>query len=129
MATAMTLIERLENDRHLGFEPKPRYHAHGDFVTYFDSADRCVARRLNSLVTVYTSIADGRFVGCKVKGVKRLLQEMKAFEVMATDGKIAMRFFFYTAAISEGEGKQELRDLADRFGNASLPLDEVCTAA
>ncbi len=56
-----------------GFTPKPYYSTVGDCIIYYATNEDCYARRLNSLLTVFLSMETNKVIGCKVKGVKRVI--------------------------------------------------------
>lgn len=59
----------LDEAKHRGFVPRPRYYELGDYLTYFWREDRCLATRVDKHLTLYHSIADEELVGLKISGV------------------------------------------------------------
>lgn len=128
MEATISLVERLKTDAHRGFNSRPRYYEHGDFVTYFISPKRCKAKRINSLITIYVDVENAELVGCKVKGIGRLMSTLKAACVIATDGKVVMGMLFLSAAALEDEHKEQVLELASKFGQAEVPLEQKVAA-
>lgn len=62
----------------------------GDFLTVYFSDDDAYTRRIDDLVTVYYSEATNELVGCKVKGVRRLVDEMGSLGVTLTSDEISV---------------------------------------
>jgi hypothetical protein len=129
METPRTVVEWLKTAKHRGFNPRPRYYSHGDYVTYFLRPDRCIERRINSLITVYVDEKTRtELVGCKIKGIKKLMANLAFF---ATDGKVVMGMLILSAGFEESaepEKREALRELLSRFGSARLP-EEMPQAA
>ena len=62
------------------FRPQPYYNVTGDFLTFHWAADDCYAHREDDLLTVYLSMRTHKPVGCKIKGVNRvILNELPSF--------------------------------------------------
>ncbi len=61
-----------------GFKAVPHYFPGEDFVTYYHRDERCYSRRVDSLLTVYLSLETHQLVGCKIKGVRQLLERVSA---------------------------------------------------
>ncbi len=88
------LTEYLSEHPNKGFHPIPFYSELGDFVTYYARDERCFERRVDDLLTVYLSMATKELVGCKIKGVKHLLQTAGNFLVSIGSGQVKLAFFF-----------------------------------
>jgi hypothetical protein len=56
-----------------GFRARPYYSVAGDCVIFYASNERCHAKRINELLTVYVSVESDKAIGCKIKGVRRLI--------------------------------------------------------
>jgi hypothetical protein len=88
------LTEYLREHPCKGFQPVPFYSELGDFITFFARDERYSERRIDDLLTVYLSPDAQELVGCKIKGVKHLLQTAGNFFVSVDSGKIKLAFFF-----------------------------------
>jgi len=88
------LMDYLKTHPCKGFRPAPRYSAPGDFVTFYFREERAFARRVDDLLTVYLSMETKELVGCKIKGVKHLLQTAGSLFVSIDAGKVRLAFFF-----------------------------------
>src|SRR5437764_1273068 len=69
-----------------GFRPIPHYFAAGDFVTYYFRNERCYAQRVDELLTVYLGQGTNELVGCKIIGVKHILETASTFGVTVHEG-------------------------------------------
>jgi len=101
------LSEYLAGNPPRGFRPGPHYFPTGDYVTLFIKDERGHAERVDDLLTVYLSLATGELVGCKIKGVKRLLAELGAFGLTVDLKDVPLALFFVL-------GKATAKDPAQR---------------
>ena len=88
------LKEYLKTHKSKGFHPVPHYSALGDFATFYFRDERAYAERVDDLLTVYRSMQTKELVGCKIKGVKHLLQTAGQFFVSIDAGNVKLAFFF-----------------------------------
>src|ERR1041385_1975564 len=95
---AENLTEYLQNHKRTGFKPVPQYFAHGDFLTYYFKDERCHAKRIEDLLTVYLSIATEELVGFKIKGVKHIINHAGNFGVLVGANEIRPGLFFFVGA-------------------------------
>lgn len=66
-----------EKKREIGkFKPIPQYFEAGDYLTVFFAEDIPHAIRVDGLLTIYVSDESGELVGCKIKGVSRLVENI-----------------------------------------------------
>ena len=57
------------------FSPYTHYTRDGDCLHIYVSETEAIRRRVDDVLTVYESRKDGEFVGCLIKGVRRLLRD------------------------------------------------------
>ncbi len=69
------LDEYLKGKEASGFSPQPHYFEDGDYISVFFNAERCYAVSLNKFLTVYYSFDTDDLVGCKINGVRQLIQQ------------------------------------------------------
>jgi hypothetical protein len=127
---AQNLTEYLATNKPEGFRPVPHYFPQGDFVTYYFRNDPCYAQRLDDVITVFLAFGSDELVGCKIKGVKQILQSAGNFDVTIDDGAIKLGIFFFVgAAVAKDEAQkkryEELRRVAK---NVTLDRRELETA-
>ena len=104
---AQDLMEYLKAHPPEGFKPVPHYFPQGDFVTYYFRKDPCFAQRVDDLLTVYLAFDTKELVGCKIKGVKHILQTAGDFGVSLDDGAVRLGvFFFVGASLAKDEGQR-----------------------
>jgi hypothetical protein len=71
---AMTLMEYLEGKECREFIPRPHYFQDGDYVTYFATDELAFEERIDQLLTIYRCMETNALIGCKIKGVRRILE-------------------------------------------------------
>ena len=62
----------------------------GDFLTVYFSDEDAYTRRIDDLVTVYYSELTNELIGCKIKGVRRLLNEMGSLGITLASEQISV---------------------------------------
>ena len=123
MATDLTsLLDELGPGE---FQPIPSYFADGDYLTfYFEDVD-CYGERVDELLTIYREMTTDRLVGCKIKGVRRILDEAGKFGVRieGPDG-VNLSFLFLTGGIKkEGRTREQYQELGVRTSDVPLPQE------
>lgn len=129
---APTLKDYLKAHEPDEFRAVPHYFPTGDYLTYFVSDERCRAKRLDDVVTVYLADDTDRLVGCKVKGVRHIVKQAKEFGVWVDGGDIRLGVLFYPGAApdrADSEPRMKwydlLKELADvRVDPRALALAE-----
>ena len=124
---AQNLSEYLEEHPCKGFDPVPHYSAAGDYVSYFFRNERCFAQRLDELVTVYLAMDSRELVGCKIKGVRHILETAGKLGVSLDGGDLRLGLLFLPGAVnaSEVEHKQRYDELARLTRDAVVKREEV----
>jgi hypothetical protein len=94
------LMQYLEGKTSQGFTRRPYYSPDGDFLVYYVHPDEAIAERVDDLLTVYRSMETREFVGCKIKGIRRLVETLRNFGVSieAEDSSLTLSILFLTAA-------------------------------
>lgn len=98
---APTLTEYLRAHQPGGFRAVPHYFPSGDYLTYFVADERCHAKRIDDVMTVYLADGTDRLVGCKVKGVSHILKTAGTFGVRVDGDGIRLGFFFFAGAAAD----------------------------
>jgi hypothetical protein len=106
---AQDLDEYLKTHRPKGFRAAPHYSAQGDFVTYYFRNDPCFAQRVDDILTVFLAFDSKELIGCKIKGVKHILQTAGDFGITVDDGDIQLGLFFFVGASMAKEESQKKR--------------------
>jgi hypothetical protein len=113
----MKLNDYLKTAKAEGFVRKPFYSAEADTLTYFLEDTEYYAKRLDDLVTVYRSTSDDRFVGCKIKGCRRMIERLGEFDVLIPDGGDYYLGPFFLAGMAEAD--EDKRPDYEELGRAT----------
>lgn len=104
------------------FKPCAHYDADADTVTVFLSNEPEYAKRLNSRVTIYLSDENDQLVGCRVKGVRSVLEDIGSFDVSISHGKVKLRMLF-VALHGVFSPDPHARDVYRKIGQATRQSD------
>jgi len=125
-----TLSEYLSTHKPAGFRSEATYFVDGDFLTYFLSNDPYYAERYDDMLTMYKSETTGELIGCKLKGVKLLVDKMGEFSFSVTDGKVKLGPLLVTAAmVSRKDSREIYRKLASKMSGAEATFPHPQLAA
>lgn len=107
--------------------PLPTYSKLGDFLSLYFSDIPAYSERVDETLTIYRSMSDGEVVGCKIKGVSLLAQNVANIFRMQ-DGEVEIRLLLLNAA-----GPQKARhfyyDLGGKCEGIKVPLREILPKA
>ena len=78
----MKLNEFLNESQYEGFHAQPYYSPESDTLTFFEKDREHYAERVDSLLTVFLDVETGELVGCKIKGVRRVLDVLSKFNIL-----------------------------------------------
>lgn len=125
--TATTAFEYWASLPSTEFASTPHFYGEEDFLTYFVNENRCFARRVSEVVTVYVDAETGELVGCKVKGIRGILGNIRGFHVRVSDGTTTLGLLFLSLLAEAPEGEKEtLRGAAEKFGGVPVPSQALC---
>ena len=116
-----TLTDFLKGKKVKGFESRPIYSADGDFLSLYLSDEDSYSERVDDLLTVYLSVKNDALVGCKIKGVRRLLKTLGDFGVSVRDEDISVSLLFLAATISSPDRGDRYRQLGIQSRNLKIP--------
>jgi len=110
-----------ENAPQSDFVPCAHYDSDSDAVTFYFSNEPDYRKRLNTRVTIYLSDATHELVGCRIKGVRRVLEDIGWFDVSIKHGRARLDILFlplHEAFADDEDARQfyrKLGDMARRF--------------
>lgn len=114
------------------FEPCAHYDADADSLTFFLSNEPEHAKRLNSRVTIYLSDESDELVGCRIKGVRSVLEDIGSFDVSISHGKVKLRLLFvalHGVFSPDPDARDIFRQIGQAIGQSDLELElPGCTA-
>ncbi len=116
-----TLTDFLKGKKAKEFESRPIYSADGDFISLYLSDEDSYAERVDDLLTVYLSVKNDTLVGCKIKGVRRLLKTLGDFGVSVQDEDISFSLLFVAATLSSPEKGDRYRQLGLQSRHSRIP--------
>lgn len=119
------------------FTPAPFFETDSDSLIFYARNERSHRKRLNSVLTLFLSTDDDSLVGCEVKGVTRILRQVKllkasGFGVLVQDHKIKLAVFlaFALAPAPEDPALEErYEDDLEELGNTDVDFPELACAA
>jgi len=105
------------------FRPYSRFNREADALTFYFKGDRDYSQRLNDHVTLFLSIETNELVGCRVKGVSGILEDLPNYlKVEHEKTKLSILFFAFRGS-ADDDGRKALNDLAR--ASDDLMLDEA----
>lgn len=110
------------------FSSEPRYSELGDFLTIFFNDAPAYSERVDAVLTVYRSMANGDIVGCKIKGVSALAENVANIFSMQ-DGEVEIRLLLLNAAGPKKESRHFYYDLGAKCGQIAIPLRTILKRA
>jgi hypothetical protein len=127
MATGMTELEQYlrENAPSGEFAPCAHYDEDSDALTLYLSNEPDYRERLNSRVTVYRSMETDELVGCRIKGVRAVLEDLGWFDVAINDGKnkLSMLFVaFHGTFATDEQGRKVYRKIGEAIRSADIEV-------
>ncbi len=116
------LTNYLKGKKPKGFVSRPICSADGDFLSIHLRDEDAYSERVDELLTVYLSVENDSLVGCKIKGVRRLLKTLGDFGVGVRDEDVGLNLLFLAgAAISSPRKRARYREMGRRAGNLRIP--------
>lgn len=96
------------------FRPYAYYGEEEDAFTFYFREAADYAKRLNSRVTVFLSLDDHELVGCQIKSVRSVLDDLGRFDVSIEDHKgtkLSMLFWAFRGTIEDPEAEELYRSV------------------
>lgn len=130
MANETTLREYLSGRKCKSFNPVPHYFQDGDFLTYYFDSSPCYEQRVDDLLTIYLSLANDELVGCKIKGVRRLVNQDGGLGVQIEDENVSLLVLIERAQKQSPEADEDkYRQVSQLAKSATIPSRELPLAA
>lgn len=108
------------------FQPYAYYDADSDALMFFISNEPEHGKRLNSRVTIYLSDETDELVGCRIKGVHSVLEDIGSFDVSISHRKIKLTMLFaalHGKFAEEPESRNMYRHIGRHVGKSDLEID------
>jgi hypothetical protein len=102
------------------------YHSkEADALTVYFEGDADYSKRLNDHITLYLSIDTDEIVGCRIKGVKGIIEDLPNF-IRVNHGSVELSLLFWAfRGGADQEESEKINDLARLGTERKMTLDPV----
>lgn len=125
--TEMTLREYMQENDVGEFQSTPQYFRDGDFLTVFFSDDIAHSQRIDDTLTIYVSDRTKEMVGCKIKGIRQLVENVRSLIEVEHDG-ISMELILLSAVGSKPP-KEMYYDVREKAKGLKFDASQLAKAA
>ena len=125
MVKESDLLKKLrENAPARQFVPYCYLNEGADALTVCFEGDADYSERLNDHVTLYRSLDTKEIVGCRIKGIEGILEDLPNF-IEVKDGRIQLRIVFWAfrGTAENEESVEAINDLARAASEHGLVLE------
>ncbi len=118
---ATDVIEFLEQQNwDTQFQPYVEMSPEADALTFYFKPDADYSERLTDHVTLYRSVKSNELVGCRIKGIKGIIEDLPNFlHVDHAGAKLSLVFLAFRGGL-DGEGRDAFKQLAEAAGDRTL---------
>lgn len=116
-------LQSLQSKKRPKFKSVPHYNRLGDFLSVFFSDTPTYAERVDDVLTVYRSMTNHELVGCKIKGVS-LLAENVSNLFRIEDDQVEIQLLLLNA-IGPKMPQHFYYELGAKFGSMKIPLKQM----
>ena len=104
------------------FRPYVEISPESDSLTFYFKPDADYSQRLTDHVTLYRSIESNLLVGCRIKGIRGILDDLPNFLHVDHQGaKLSMVFWSFRGGLDD-EARDTFKQLADAAGDMPLQM-------
>ena len=110
------------------FTPCAYYGPEEDALMFYFRNDPDYSRRINKWLTLYLAMDSDELVGCQVKGVGRVLEDIGSFGVDVTHKKVNVRIIFLAflgAAIDDPKARDIYKQLGEAAADSEVEVPEL----
>lgn len=121
MATTEQELKSLLEIEPMGdFQPYCEYSKEADAITVYFKSDRDYLKRLTDHVTLYLSADTNEIIGCRLKGVSGILEDLSNYVTVNHGGvELSLLFLSYRGIPDEGT-RQAFNELVKKAGKMVL---------
>lgn len=114
MGSKFNLKEFLrENPPAKQFVPYMHLNRESDALTVYFEGDADYSERLNDHITLYRSLETKEVVGCRIKGISDLIEDLPNYIHVNTDGaELSVVFLAFRGGQPDDKGRQAMNELA-----------------
>ncbi len=103
------------------FAPYIECSQEADAINVYFKPDPDYSVRMSEHVTLYRSFETHEVVGCRIKGISGIVEDMPNFLHYDKDGvKLRMIFWSFRGEVDNEQSRKDLRELADKAGDLEL---------
>ena len=104
------------------FTPYCEASPKGDALTFYFKPDADYSKRLTEHVTLMLSLDSDEVVGCRIKGITGILEDMPNYiKIKHKDVRLSLVFWAYRGSISDEEARKAMNRLAEQAGDMLIP--------
>jgi len=104
------------------FAPYVEVSKEADALTVYFKGDADYSQRLTDHVTLYLSIDTNEIVGCRIKGIMGLLEDLPNYiEVAHDDVKLRLIFWSLRGSAADEETRRAFNRLVEAAGDLEVP--------
>ena len=104
----------------IAFQPYVTISHEADALTAYFKPDADYSQRLTDHVTLYRSLDSNEIVGCRIKGIKGILEDLPNFlRVDHLGATLSMVFWSFCGGLDD-EARDTFKQLAEAAGNMPL---------
>jgi hypothetical protein len=120
---ATNVIEFLEQQNwDTPFQPYVEMSPEADALTFYFKPDADYSERLTDHVTLYRSLESNTLVGCRIKGITGILEDLPNFLHVDHQGaRLSMVFWSFRGGLDE-DARDAFKQLAEAAGDRTLQL-------
>jgi hypothetical protein len=109
------------------FKPTAHYGEEEDALIFYFRDDPDYAKRINKRVTIYLSLDSDQLVGCEIKGVRHVLEDLGSFDVAINhkDATLQMLFMAYLGTLDSPDDRKVFRGLAKEAIKSKLKIPQL----
>lgn len=103
------------------FSPYVECCQEADAINVYFHPDADYSKRLTDHVTLFISIDTGRLVGCRIKGIAGILEDLPNY-IHVDDGEIKLRLIFWSfrGSVETPEERSAINELTKEAGELVL---------
>ena len=118
---ATDVIEFLEQQNwDTPFQPYVEMSPEADALTFYFKPDADYSERLTDHVTLYRSLESKEPVGCRIKGISGIIEDLPNFvHVDCPDIRLSLVFLAFRGGL-DGEARDAFKQLAEAAGDRTL---------
>lgn len=118
---AKELMDILFSEPIGAFEPYVECSQEADAINVYFKPDADYSVRMSEHVTLFRSIDTNEVVGCRIKGISGIVEDMPNFLHFDKDGvKLRLIFWSFRGEVDNEQSRRDLMELANKAGDLEL---------